>query len=71
MADLAMEGIRKYYPASDTQANDGAWFNARAGGIHALVGENGAGKTTLMRILYGLEKADSGRIHVGGREVEI
>lgn len=71
MMDLAMEGIRKYYSASDTLANDEAWLKVSPGQIHALVGENGAGKTTLMRILYGLEKPDAGRIRLGGQELLI
>jgi len=65
-----MEGIRKQYPSSGVLANDGASLLVNEGEIHALVGENGAGKTTLMRILYGLEKPDAGRIVVGGRLVE-
>ena len=41
------------------------------GSIHGIIGENGAGKSTLMSILYGFYRADSGRIEVDGRAVEI
>ncbi|MCE5256086.1 MAG: ATP-binding cassette domain-containing protein, partial [Spirochaetaceae bacterium] len=68
---LDLEQITKYYPASNTLANDEAWLHVREGEIHALVGENGAGKTTLMRILYGLEKPDSGKISLNAREIQI
>ncbi|MGL4373875.1 MAG: ABC transporter ATP-binding protein, partial [Turicibacter sp.] len=33
-------------------------------------GENGAGKSTIMKILYGLEKPDSGEIYLNGKKVE-
>ena len=71
MDALTMEGISKYYAESDTLANDGAWLSVASGEIHALVGENGAGKTTLMKVLYGLEKPDEGKILLDGADVRI
>jgi ABC-2 type transport system ATP-binding protein len=42
-------------------------FEAHRGEILGLVGENGAGKTTLLRIVVGLLRPDSGRVHLTGR----
>lgn len=43
---------------------------APAGTIVSLVGSSGSGKTTLLRCMNGLERIDSGRIHIGGHVVE-
>jgi len=64
-----MRGITKQFPG--VLANDHVDLFVEQGEIHALVGENGAGKTTLMRILYGMETADEGRIILRGKEVRI
>jgi len=44
---------------------EGMTFALPAGGIVGVVGPNGAGKTTLFKIITGLEKPDSGIIHIG------
>jgi general nucleoside transport system ATP-binding protein len=49
-------------------ANDGVNLNVRPGTIHALIGENGAGKSTVMKILYGAQRPDEGRVLVNGEE---
>lgn len=64
---LEMEGIRKTYP-NGVRANRDVDFYVRRGEVHGLVGENGAGKTTLMKVLYGLEDKDEGKIVLGGEE---
>ena len=52
-------------------ANDSIDLKVARGEIHAILGENGAGKSTLMNIVYGLVKADSGKIFVEDKEVTI
>jgi simple sugar transport system ATP-binding protein len=52
-------------------ANDSIDLKVARGEIHAILGENGAGKSTLMNIVYGLAKADSGKIFVEDKEVII
>src|SRR5271166_5846155 len=50
-------------------AVDGISFTAPDGAVTGLLGPNGAGKTTSLRMIYGLLKADRGRIQVDGQDV--
>ena len=67
---LVMENIRKVY-SNGFIANENVNLAVNEGEIHALVGENGAGKSTLMKVLFGVEKLDEGRILLNGQEVHI
>ncbi len=66
---IELKSITKSFGA--LVANDSIDLKVEHGQIHAILGENGAGKSTLMNIVYGLVKADSGKIYVEGREVII
>ena len=66
---IEMLDITKDFPG--IRANDHINLKLKKGEIHALLGENGAGKSTLMSILFGLYKADEGKILMNGKEVEI
>ncbi len=43
-------------------------FSVEAGHVFGMVGENGSGKSTALRIVVGLEKADSGSISICGMD---
>ncbi len=44
-------------------------FDLMEGEFLSILGPSGCGKTTLLRILVGLEKADSGELLKGGRDI--
>lgn len=64
---LAVTDVRKNYGANPVLK--GVSFAAREGEFIALVGPSGCGKSTLLRIIAGLEAADAGELHIGGRDV--
>lgn len=61
---LDVTGITKSF--GDTQALRDVSLSARAGEIHAVLGENGAGKSTLMKVLAGAVRPDGGAMRLGG-----
>lgn len=62
---LKLHGITKSFPG--VLALNDVSIEARAGEVHALVGENGAGKSTLMAIASGALAPDAGTIEIGGQ----
>jgi len=65
---IKLSNISKSFPG--VKANDDISLNIKQGTIHAIVGENGAGKSTLMKILYGMQKQDSGSINIFSEQVK-
>ncbi len=63
---IELRDIVKRFPG--VIANDGVNVKVRTGTVHALIGENGAGKSTVMKILYGAQRPDEGKIVVAGQE---
>src|SRR6185295_19685733 len=68
-ARLHLTGISKRFGA--VRAIRNADITIRAGRVHALVGENGAGKSTMIKIISGVEAADTGAIEFEGRPTTI
>ncbi|MFI1677964.1 sugar ABC transporter ATP-binding protein [Streptomyces sp. NPDC020607] len=64
---LSVSGLCKTFPG--VRALDGVDFTARAGEVHALIGENGAGKSTLIKVLTGVYAPDAGEVTYDGRPV--
>jgi D-xylose transport system ATP-binding protein len=66
---LQLRGINKSFGAVHVlkQVN----FAAYPGQVTALVGDNGAGKSTLVKIISGIETADSGEYRFEGRPVHV
>ncbi len=67
MAEFRFESVTRTFGA--TTAVSELTLAAFDGEFIVLLGPTGAGKTTTLRLLAGLEQADSGRIHIGGADV--
>jgi spermidine/putrescine transport system ATP-binding protein len=65
--DVTLEHVSKLFGAF-TAVNDVS-LAVPAGSFVALLGPSGAGKSTVLRMIGGFDLPDSGRIHIGGREV--
>ena len=60
---ITIEGLRKSHYGSEVL--HGVGFAARPGEVTAFLGPNGAGKSSTLRILLGLDRADSGTARFG------
>ena len=65
---VELRHISKRFPG--VIANKDVSLKVESGSVHALVGENGAGKSTVMKILYGMQRPDSGEILVNGQQAQ-
>src|SRR5512141_3016010 len=59
---IEFDGVSKSF--GDRLLIDNLSCKVPAGGIVGIIGPNGAGKSTLFRMLQGVEKPDSGEVHI-------
>src|SRR6185437_10196419 len=64
-ARIEVTGLRKRF--GTTVALDGMSFAVQPGQVTGFVGPNGAGKSTTMRVILGLDAADTGTALVDGK----
>ena len=71
MAELRLDAVDKRFGvgAGAVEAVRGLSLTVASGEFVVLLGPSGAGKTTTLRLVAGLERPDSGRVHIGGHEV--
>jgi sulfate transport system ATP-binding protein len=63
---ISVEDVSKHF--GHFQALNHIDLQIKTGSLVALLGPSGSGKSTLLRVIAGLEKPDSGRIFVLGRD---
>jgi putative ABC transport system ATP-binding protein len=66
---IAVNNLRFSYPQGDFALNIPE-FHIKAGEKVAIIGPSGAGKTTLLKIIAGIILPESGKVHVGGTELQ-
>ena len=65
--EVRMEGLSRHY--GPVVALDRLDLTLQPGELIVLLGPSGCGKTTTLRLLAGLEDANTGQIFVGGRDI--
>ncbi len=67
MAEVVLKNVSKSF--GKTVAIDNVSMTIENGAFVVLLGPTGAGKTTTLRLISGLERLDTGSVHIGGRDV--
>lgn len=68
MSEIVIEVKNVWKSFKTVQAVKGISLKIRKGQFVALLGPNGAGKTTLVEMIEGIQKPDSGDIHITGKK---
>jgi thiol reductant ABC exporter CydD subunit len=69
-APIAIEDLRVTYPGRERPALDGVSLHVQPGEIVAITGPSGCGKSTLLGVLLGFVAPNSGRVTVGGEDIQ-
>jgi multiple sugar transport system ATP-binding protein len=69
MADIVVQGVRKSFDRGRVPAVRDVDLTVADGEFFVLLGPSGCGKTTLLRMIAGLDFADSGTVTIGQRDV--
>ena len=71
MSYIEFDQVCRNYQTGDTlvRAADHVTFGIEKGELCVILGHSGAGKTTILNLLGGMDRATSGRILVGGKNV--
>jgi sulfate transport system ATP-binding protein len=64
---IKVEGVSKRF--EDFLALNDVTLDVPEGSLTALLGPSGSGKSTMLRLIAGLEQADTGRVFLEGRDV--
>lgn len=71
MSSIRVRNLRKSFGGrSGSAALQGVDLDIGDGMFLAVLGPSGCGKTTLLRALAGVDPADSGTVHLGGRPID-
>lgn len=68
---LSIHNLKKIYKTGNAtlEVLKDITFDVKKGEILAIVGESGCGKTTLLNLIGGIDKADGGKIIIGGKNI--
>jgi len=67
---IRLENVTKFYNSGGKPAVDKLNLHIKQGEICMLVGPSGCGKTTTMKMINRLIKQTSGKIYIGGRDID-
>jgi sn-glycerol 3-phosphate transport system ATP-binding protein len=68
---IAVENVSKHWTTAsgEVRAVDSVSFALEPGTLNVLLGPSGCGKSTTLRLIAGLDHADTGRVWIDGRDV--